>query len=126
VRKARAPATDVDGRQTRGAAATIVNVPCDIAQVRQLGYPLFAKALSPVSVSGKMEPKASQVAIRIGSITVHPGDVIFGDIDGVVVIPKAMVAAVADQADKVGRNEAIARDRILAGEKLQAIWPVEA
>lgn len=114
------------GAKTRGAAATVVNGTVrDIAQVRQLGYPLFAKALSPVSVSGKMEPKASQVAIRIGAVTVHPGDVIFGDVDGVVVIPKAMVAAVADQADKLGRNEAAARDRILAGEKLQAIWPVE-
>ena len=114
------------GAKTRGAAATIVNGTVrDIAQVRQLGYPLFARALSPVSVSGKMEPKASQVAIRIGNVTVRPGDVIFADIDGAVVIPKAMVAAVADQADTLGRNEAAARDRMLAGEKLQAIWPVE-
>ena len=115
------------GAKTRGVAATIVNGTVrDIAQVRRLGYPLFARGLSPVSVSGKMEPKAAQVAIRIGNVTVHPGDVIFGDMDGVVVIPKAMVAAVADQADKVGRNEANARDRMLAGDKLQAIWPVEA
>ncbi|KKC39288.1 hypothetical protein WH87_03420 [Devosia epidermidihirudinis] len=115
------------GAKTRGAAATVVSGTVrDIAQVRGLGYPLFGRSLSPVSVSGKMEPKRSQVTIDIGGVKVSPGDVIFGDIDGVVVIPKAMLAAVADQADKLGANEASARDRILGGEKLQSVWPVES
>jgi 4-hydroxy-4-methyl-2-oxoglutarate aldolase len=73
-----------------------------------------------------MEPKLSQVPIEIAGVKITPGDVIFADIDGVVVIPKAMVAAVADQADKLGANEASARDRILGGEKLQSVWPVES
>jgi 4-hydroxy-4-methyl-2-oxoglutarate aldolase len=73
-----------------------------------------------------MEPKLSQVPIEIAGVKIMPGDVIFADIDGVVVIPKAMVAAVADQADKLGANEASARDRILGGEKLQSVWPVES
>jgi 4-hydroxy-4-methyl-2-oxoglutarate aldolase len=34
-----------------------------------------------------------------------------------------MGSAVADQADKLGANEAAARDRILAGETLQSVWP---
>ncbi|MBA8839900.1 RraA family protein [Brucella haematophila] len=115
------------GAKTRGAAATIVNGTVrDIAQVRHLGYPLFGRARSPVSVSGKMEPKLSQVPIEIAGVKIMPGDVVFADIDGVVVIPKAMVAAVADQADKLGANEASARDRILGGEKLQSVWPVES
>jgi 4-hydroxy-4-methyl-2-oxoglutarate aldolase len=115
------------GAKTKGAAATIVSGTVrDIAQVRALGYPLFGRALSPVSVSGKMEPKRSQVEIQIGKVKILPGDIIFADIDGVVVIPKAMLAAVADQADKLGANEASARDRILGGEKLQSVWPVES
>jgi 4-hydroxy-4-methyl-2-oxoglutarate aldolase len=115
------------GAKTKGAAATIVSGTVrDIAQVRALGYPLFGRSLSPVSVSGKMEPKHSQVEIQIGKVKIAPGDIIFADIDGVVVIPKAMLAAVADQADKLGANEGSARDRILGGEKLQSVWPVES
>lgn len=115
------------GAKVRGAAATIVQGSVrDLAQVRALGYPLFGSAPSPVGVTGKKEPKESQVPIRIGRVTVAPGDVIFGDIDGVVAIPKGRVRDVADAADELGRNEAAARTRILAGEKLQTIWPVES
>lgn len=112
------------GAKTAGAAATVVNGTVrDLAQVRSLGYPLFGTAPSPIGVTGKKEPVESQIPITIGKATVAPGDVIFGDIDGVVVIPKAHVKAVADQADALGKEEAAARDRILSGEKLQQVWP---
>ncbi|SFO55351.1 Regulator of RNase E activity RraA [Cohaesibacter marisflavi] len=113
------------GAKTSGAVATVVNGTVrDLAQVRTLGYPLFGTAPSPIGVTGKKEPVESQVALQIGKATVKPGDIIFGDIDGLVVIPKEHVKAVADQADALGEQEAKARDRILAGEKLQQIWPV--
>ncbi|MCX8279053.1 RraA family protein [Phyllobacterium sp. 0TCS1.6C] len=112
------------GAKTRGAAATIVNGTVrDLAQVRALGYPLFGTAVSPVGVTGKKEPKKSQVPLKFGRVVINPGDVIFADIDGVVVIAKDRVRDVADAADELGRNEAAARQRILAGEKLQSIWP---
>lgn len=112
------------GAKTRGAAATVVQGTVrDLAQVRALGYPLFGSSASPVGVTGKKEPKHSQVPLTIGRATVRPGDIIFGDIDGVVVIPKERLRDVADAADELGRNEAAARDRILSGEKLQSVWP---
>ncbi|UWQ96247.1 RraA family protein [Rhodobacteraceae bacterium M385] len=113
------------GAKTRGAAATVVNSSVrDLAQVRSLDYPLFGTCASPVGVTGKKEPIASQVEIKIGRVSVRPGDVIFGDIDGVVAIPKDALSAVADQADLLGAEEAAARDRIIAGERLQSVWPV--
>jgi 4-hydroxy-4-methyl-2-oxoglutarate aldolase len=112
------------GAKTRGAAATIVNGTVrDLAQVRALGYPLFGTSSSPVGVTGKKEPKQSQVPVNIGRVTVRPGDIIFGDIDGVVVVPKDRLRDVAEAADELGKNEATARDRILSGEKLQSVWP---
>lgn len=113
------------GAKLHGAAATVVHGSVrDLAQVRALGYPLFGTDASPVGVTGKKEPKQSQVPIKIGRVTIQPGDIIFGDIDGVIAIPKDRVREVADAADELGRNEAAARDRILAGERLQVIWPV--
>ena len=112
------------GAKTRGAAATIVNGTVrDLAQVRALGYPLFGTLSSPVGVTGKKEPKQSQVPVNIGRVTVRPGDIIFGDIDGVIAIPKDRLRDVAEAADALGKNEATARDRILSGEKLQSVWP---
>ncbi len=113
------------GAKTKGAAATVVyGTVRDIAQVRTLGYPLFAKGLSPVSVSGKMEPYLSQIPLKIEGVTIEPGDVIFADINGVVVIPKRLVKIIADDADACGIDEGNCRDRILGGEKLQSVWPV--
>jgi 4-hydroxy-4-methyl-2-oxoglutarate aldolase len=114
------------GAKVRGAAATVVNGSVrDIAQVREIGYPMFGRSIAPISVSGRMEPASSQIVLDIEGVKIAPGDVIFADADGVVVIPKAMVAAVADQADTLGAHEAKARTRILAGEKLQSVWPVK-
>jgi len=113
------------GAKSHGAAATVVNGTVrDTAQVKELGYPLFGRGRSPISVSGRKEPKESQVPLKIDGVKVCPGDVIFADVDGVVVIPKDMVEAVADEADKLGKAEASCRDRILSGEKLQTVWPV--
>ncbi|TPW30635.1 RraA family protein [Pararhizobium mangrovi] len=113
------------GAKTRGAAATIVNGTVrDTAEVKKLGYPLFGTSLSPLSVSGRKEPVAAQVPIRIAGIQIMPGDVIFADIDGVVVIAKNLVSTIADEAEKGGRGEAEAQKRILDGEALQSVWQI--
>lgn len=113
------------GAKTRGAAATIVHGTVrDLAEVRKLDYPLFARGVSPVGVSGRMEPAEAQVELDIRGVSVRPGDVIFADISGVVVIPQELVAIIADEADRNGEGEARCRERILAGEKLRDVWPV--
>jgi len=111
--------------KTAGAAATIVNGTVrDLAEVRALGYPLFGAGVSPVGVSGNMEPAKAQVAITINGVTVRPGDILMGDINGVVAIPQDKISIIADAADANGAFEAKARERILSGEKIRSIWPV--
>jgi len=113
------------GAHKAGAAATVVNGTVrDLAEVRALEYPLFARGVSPVGVSGRMEPAEAQVPITIGGVTVNPGDILMADLTGVVAIPRALLLDIADAADRNGEAEARARDRILAGEKLQSVWPV--
>ncbi|HTM77480.1 MAG TPA: RraA family protein [Devosia sp.] len=113
------------GAKTKGAAATIVNGTVrDLAEVRKLDYPLFARGMSPVGVSGRMEATYYQVELDIGGVKVRPGDVVFADITGVVVIPRDLVEVIADAADANGEGEIIARRRILAGENLRDVWPM--
>ncbi|WMS44656.1 hypothetical protein RDV64_09845 [Acuticoccus sp. MNP-M23] len=114
------------GAKTAGAAATIVNGTVrDLHEVGKLGYPLFARGASPVGVGGRMEPREAGIPITIGKVVIHPGDIVLADINGVVVIPRALASTIADDADKNGEGEQRARDRILAGEKLQSIWPMD-
>lgn len=113
------------GAKVKGAAATVVNGTVrDLAEVRKLDYPLWAKGMSPVGVSGRMEPAHYQVELDIDGVRVRSGDVIFADITGVVVIPAELVGVIADAADANGEAEARCRERILAGENLRDIWPV--
>ncbi|SFZ86786.1 Regulator of RNase E activity RraA [Devosia enhydra] len=113
------------GAKTAGAVATIVNGTVrDLAEVRKLDYPLFARGMSPVGVSGRMEPAKAQVELNVKGVRVRPGDVVFADITGCVVIPHELVREVADAADRNGEGEARCRERILSGEKLQSVWPV--
>ncbi|RYH97287.1 MAG: RraA family protein [Acetobacteraceae bacterium] len=113
------------GAKTKGAAATVVNGTVrDLAEVRKLDYPLFAKGMSPVGVSGRMEATYFQTELNIDGVRIRPGDVIFADVTGVVVIPSELVGVIADSADELGKNEVACRQRILAGEDLQKIWPV--
>lgn len=113
------------GAKTKGAVATVVNGTVrDLAEVRKLDYPLFAKGMSPVGVSGRMEATYYQTELNVDGVRIRSGDVIFADITGVVVIPHELVGEIADAADELGKNEASCRQRILAGENLQSIWPV--
>lgn len=113
------------GAKTKGAAATVVNGTVrDLAEVRKLDYPLFAKGMSPVGVSGRMEATYFQTELNIDGVRIRPGDVIFADVTGVVAIPSELVGVIADAADELGKNEVVCRQRILAGEDLQKIWPV--
>ena len=113
------------GAKVAGAVATIVHGTVrDLAEVHDLEYPLFARGVSPVGVSGRMEAMETQVDLDINGVKVRPGDVIFADICGVIVIPSELLAQVADAADELGRDESNAQRRILSGEKLQSVWPV--
>jgi regulator of RNase E activity RraA len=71
-----------------------------------------------------MEATYFQTELNIDGVRIRPGDVIFADVTGVVVIPSELVGVIADAADELGKNEVVCRQRILAGEDLQKIWPV--
>jgi 4-hydroxy-4-methyl-2-oxoglutarate aldolase len=60
--------------------------------------PTFARATC-IRIFGSIGPGAINVPVSAGGITVNPGDIITADRDGVVVIPRADAARVADLAD---------------------------
>jgi regulator of RNase E activity RraA len=65
----------------------------DVRGIRELGFPTFAKAITP-RIFGSQGPGAINVPISCGGVPVNPGDLILGDDDGVVVVPRADLARV--------------------------------
>lgn len=82
-------------------------------------FPIFAAGRSPCGPT-KSVPGTLGRAISIGGVAVLPGDLVVGDIDGVVVIPRADIAGVLDAADRKLADE---KQRLLEIEKGELVSP---
>ena len=62
-----------------------------------------------------------QVPIKVGHCIIKPGDLVFGDIDGVVVVPRKLCVAVLERAEAIERNEGEIKEWVAAGLSTQEI-----
>jgi 4-hydroxy-4-methyl-2-oxoglutarate aldolase len=102
--------------RARGAVGLVIDAGCrDTADLRAMEFPVWAKA-----VNAKGTVKATVGAVNTPIICagalVHPGDVVVGDDDGVVIVPKLRAAEVAAAAGARESKEAVNRKRLAAGE----------
>ncbi|HUF20088.1 MAG TPA: RraA family protein [Burkholderiales bacterium] len=92
----------------------------DTATLRKLSIPVYARFVTPMS--GTTETACStQVAVQCGGVAVNPGDVIFGDDDGVVVASIAELERILPVAESIQSMEVDALARMHAGERLPAL-----
>ncbi|RJX38182.1 RraA family protein [Paenibacillus pinisoli] len=107
----------------RGARGAIVDgLIRDTQKIEELGFPVFATGTKPVDSQGRGLVIDYDIPVLCGGVMVHPGDVIFGDRDGIVVIPQALVDEVFQRAmDKVTR-ENHTRDELLQGRTLREVY----
>ncbi|MGP3953414.1 RraA family protein [Streptomyces sp. 7N604] len=87
----------------RGAAGVLTDgLVRDTRAIRALGLPVLAGGSGPRDSKGRQETVAHRVAVRIDGVRIEPGDLVFGDADGAVVIPcrlaEKVVAAALDKA----------------------------
>ena len=85
----------------------------DAEALGEIGMPVFARATSPAGPY-KDGPFRLGTAVAFGGVPVLPGDVIVGDSDGVVVVPREQAAAVAEAAEAVFADESGRRQAIVA------------
>lgn len=91
----------------------------DVVGVKQLNFPVFCKGTT-VAASGKAGQGELNVPISCGGTAVHPGDIIVGDADGVVIIPKEHEQAILTKAaEKVKFDEL--RDQKVSGNRAEVI-----
>ena len=103
----------------RGIAGTVIDGVCrDVALCLQLGYPIFSKDHWMRTGKDRVQVEATGVPVTIGEARVAPGDIVRGDADGVVVIPKAHEDAVLDAAEAIESAENRIREAVRGGMRL--------
>ncbi|HYM70061.1 MAG TPA: RraA family protein, partial [bacterium] len=93
--------------------------------LRGLGFPVFARAVTP-RVGSNRRVGTTQEDVVCGGVVVRPGDLIVGGADGVAVIPRARLAQVLGAVDAVAKKEAEMRARMQRGEVLADILGMRA
>lgn len=92
----------------------------DLAEIRRdYDFPVFARAVSPGTTLGRFKTLASQVAIEIGGVTINPGDIVIGDIDGVVIVPREKAEAVLVMSEEIDVRELEQAKLIIAEKSLR-------
>ena len=102
----------------RGARGAIVDGGVrDTDRVLQQKFPVFARFRSSNGMLGRFRMIGFQVPIRVGEVAIHPGDVILGDIDGVIVVPRKLAYDVLLKAEYIRDNEVEIKRMVLSGLK---------
>ena len=92
----------------------------DIVEIRRdYDFPVFARSASPGTTLGRYRTYASNVPVRIGGVTVHPDDIVVGDIDGVVVVPREHAEAVLAMSIEIDQRELEQARLIIASGSLR-------
>lgn len=103
----------------RGIAGTVIDGICrDVALCLELGYPIYSKDHWMRTGKDRVQVEATGVPVTIGEARVAPGDILRGDADGVVVIPRAHEARVLDTAEAIEAAENAIREAVRGGMRL--------
>jgi 4-hydroxy-4-methyl-2-oxoglutarate aldolase len=99
----------------RGLAGLVVDGAVrDAEAICAAGFPVFARGLS-IKGTLKNQPGRLQAAVTCGGVQIAPGDVVVGDRDGVVVIPRSALADTLAAGRRREREEASYREQIRSG-----------
>jgi 4-hydroxy-4-methyl-2-oxoglutarate aldolase len=92
----------------------------DLVEIRRdYGFPVYARSVSPGTTLGRYKTVASQVPVRVAGVVIHPGDIMVGDVDGVVAVPRAHAGQVLAMARDIDQREAEQARLIMAEKSLR-------
>jgi 4-hydroxy-4-methyl-2-oxoglutarate aldolase len=109
--------------RNRGCAGAIVDGAVrDVAKMQELGFLAFARGTSPRDSLHRQRVVAIDVPVDIGSVRIAPGDLVFADLDGIVVVPQAVEHDAISKAWEKVTAESRTRDEIRAGLKAAEVF----
>src|SRR5579859_98676 len=100
----------------RGGAGAVINgFHRDTPKVLEQNWPVFSRGRFAQDSGVRTQVVDYRCPIEIGQVSVQPGDLVFGDFDGVVIVPKRVEAEVIGLALTKARGEKLVRKEIETG-----------
>jgi regulator of RNase E activity RraA len=112
---------------TRGAAAIVSDGAFrDSPDIEKMGFPVFAAGRSATISLAVHHAVAVNVPIGCAGVAIYPGDILVGDEEGVVVIPRHLAAEIAVPAANQEQLEAFIIEKVRNGAALPGTYPPNA
>jgi regulator of RNase E activity RraA len=109
--------------RARGAAGCLTDgFVRDVKPIRRMKFPVFHGGIAPLDSKGRGMVAEIDVPIRCGGVAIAPGDLVVGDADGVVVIPRAVEAEALAKAFAKVRGENSTREELERGAALADVF----
>ncbi len=109
--------------RARGAAGCLTDgFVRDIKPIRRMQFPVFHGGIAPLDSKGRGKVAEIDVPIHCGGVMVAPGDLVVGDADGVIVVPRAIETAALEKAFAKVRGENDTREELERGAKLADVF----
>ena len=95
----------------------------DCIKIIEMNFPVYYAGIRPLDSKGRGLVIAYDVPVQCGGVLVHPGDLIFADFDGIVVIPKTVdEEEVFQKAKEKVTAETLSREELLDGKTLKEVY----
>ena len=107
----------------RGAAGCVTDgLVRDVKQIRDMRFPVFCGGIGPLDTKGRARMVDRDVPVMCAGVSVRRSDLVFGDVDGVVVIPHDAEQEVVRRALEKISGENQSREALQQGEKLADVF----
>jgi regulator of RNase E activity RraA len=109
--------------RAHGAVGAVIDgLTRDAAKIMEMDFPVFAAGFSPLDSKGRLDGISHGEPIQLGECVVRPGDIIFGDIDGIVCVPAEMAEEALKRAlDKVSGENRV-REELAKGRSVREVF----
>lgn len=107
----------------RGATGCIIDGHTrDVRRILEMGFPVFCTGFRPVDSSSRSVVVDYRVPVRCGGVLIKQGDIVFGDVDGVVSVPRDVLEEVVEKALAKVEGENHSREMLLQGHRLRDVY----
>ena len=106
-----------------GAVGTVCDSQVrDCVRIIDMGFPVYYAGIRPLDSKGRARIMDYDVPVSCGEVLIHPGELVFADFDGVVVIPKIVENDVLRLAHEKAGKENSSRQELLTGKTLKEVY----
>lgn len=109
-------------RAKKGRGAIVNGYTRDARKIINMDFPTYAWGVSPIDTTGRVRVVDYNIPVIIGGVKITPGDLIFADLDGIVVIPRDIEKEVIDEAIERVNTESLVRKELAEGKSMAEVW----